>query len=435
MKLESNPGFFKVLSAEQLLNNSHRQNLLNKAQSIVSLPQHHYQELVKRLIENVAVFVQQLPASQREYHPEPGGLLDFSLEAMSAALGIRRGFMLPLGASPEVVAKKQELWTYGVLTAALLKQIGPALSQCAVRLYDEKQQLVKAWEPLRELMINHAYYDLRFVGGADNGLGHRMNLLFVRSLVPKEGIAWLASDPDIMNQWLATLMGDGLGGGVIHQIIERSVQQQALKVKAAQLAVETKPKSIPSAPRESTVPTPLPSEPQAPKLEELVEEENGAPELQQDIEISAYGLMASTSELPPQGGGQDMPTLEPSADLGEFFIQWFRKSLADKKILFNQDSGPVHVVPEGVFLVAPEIFQKFVDTYPDMEVQATSVQNRFQKLKLHKKHEGLNLFNYASYHTGKRIVFRGYVIEKVDEVLPAGFELPEPNSHLELDFV
>lgn len=437
-------GLFKILSGEELLKTKLRQNLQNKIQAMVSLPDRHYQELIKRLIENYALFVQQLPATQNEHHATPGGLLDFSLNVTSIALLIRRGFMLPVGALPEVVAKKHELWTYAVLTAGLLKHLGPTLNQYTVRLYDAKENFVKTWEPLRESMMNQAYYDVRFTDKPFIGLGARMNLLFVRSLMPRDGMVWLSGDSDIMSAWLATLSGDMASGGIIGQIVERATHQSLQKKPSGEeskVATHEKGALKPTQKMElSDLKKPIA---EAPVLENIPELPSTEKEIAEQIatagtEVSAYGLIANIDEYPTELGGEHPmhSRLEPSSDLGDFFMQWLRTSLAEKKILFNQDEGGIHMVAEGIFLVCPQIFQKFVDLHPELEIQAASVQNRFQKLKLHKKHEGgLNLFNYASYHTGKRTVYRGYVIEKVSEVLPSEFPLPKPNPNLELDFV
>ncbi|MEE9303683.1 MAG: TraI domain-containing protein [Thiotrichaceae bacterium] len=112
-------------SAQELL--LPHQNLLQQIRSQVSVPESHWMNLYQSFIKSFAELVQQLPASESHHHAFAGGLLQHSLEVGLHALQLRSGKMLPLGASPEVISEKQELWSYAVLTAAMMHDIGKPL--------------------------------------------------------------------------------------------------------------------------------------------------------------------------------------------------------------------------------------------------------------------------------------------------------------------
>jgi hypothetical protein len=81
------------------------------------------------------------------------------------------------------------------------------------------------------------------------------------------------------------------------------------------------------------------------------------------------------------------PPTDP-VDLGEAFLAWLRAGLASGEFPINTVNARVHRVKEGVLLVSPGIFRDFGNA---ANAPWTSVQKRFQKLRLHRKtHEGHN---------------------------------------------
>ena len=73
--------------------------------------------------ESSLAFVQRLPASEVHQHAGPGGMLSHSLEVVNECLKLRRGRLIPSGASAEKLMYCQELWSYAVTMAALLRDL------------------------------------------------------------------------------------------------------------------------------------------------------------------------------------------------------------------------------------------------------------------------------------------------------------------------
>lgn len=491
--LTSKPGQLKVLTAEELLAPPARKSVLNNIRSLISLPDKHYDALIGELFRNYAAFVQQLPATQRHHHALPGGLLDHSLEIALMSLLIRRGFMLPIGAPPEVLSKKQDIWSYATLSSALLKNAGVSLIQQNIGLYDAQGRRTGSWAPIKESLAKHLFYDVSFLTDAPTSLGARMTPLIAQMLMPKQGLLWLHEDRLVFNHWLAVLSWDVAGAGILGQMVDRANKENILKhtpaatgqmaptaqqqqaqaripIPAALLAPPT-PTSTPTTPIEAT---PLDEEEAEKKT---LEQPEGVPAGEEDASFDDIrsrlaallggmeeGASAEEGEhAPGQTSSQEEESLvsftdtEPllsddsvqhtegegkermqqssiPSDVGEFFVQWARQGLASGHIAYNQEKSHIHHVKEGIFLVFPGIFQLFCDEHPELEMQPTTVQKRFQRLKLHLKKRDENICSYASYETGKRVVLRGYLIED-PKVLFDSEKIPPINTRLELDFI
>lgn len=95
-----------------------------------------------QLLQHLAHRVQLIPASQAHHHTEPGGLLRHALETVDRAMKIRRGYMLPSGASSERISEQQEVWSFAVLSAVLLHDIGKPLTDVMISLRDQEGRAI-----------------------------------------------------------------------------------------------------------------------------------------------------------------------------------------------------------------------------------------------------------------------------------------------------
>lgn len=457
--MTNKPGQLRALSAEELLETPSRKAILNNIRALMSLPDKHYDALIGQLFKNYALFVQQLPATQRHHHAMPGGLLDHSLEITLTALLIRRGFMLPIGSSPEVLARKQDIWSYATLTGALLKNVGVALVQQMIGLYDAHGKWLGHWSPIKESLGKHLFYDVSFVTDAPTSLGARMTPLIAQMLVPIQGILWLYEDKLVFNHWLAVLSWDVAGAGILGQMIDRANKENIQKHSPPSIAGPAPtPSPQPAQPR-LTAPPPMIAPPES--LEAAIEEapaeekedvsfddirgrlaallggdgeETNQTSSQQDENLVSLDEVEEPTQGKEKQGKERMQASSVPSDLGDFFIQWARQGLASGHIACNREKSHVHRVQEGVFLAFPGLFQLFCDEHPDLEMQPTTVQKRFQRLKLHVKKREENICSYASYETGKRVVMRGYLIAD-PKVLFDAEKIPPINTKLELNVI
>lgn len=216
-------GLLPLLPAKELLSRSHRPGLLRQIDRLLSVPRSHLESLFHTTILSYARFVQQLPASEAHHHAGAGGMLDHGLEAVTNALALRRGYLLPQGAEPERLAHSQDLWTYAVFTAALLHDIGKAAVDQRILLFDARKRPLGTWDPWQGPMDQRViWYRVEFVRGRTHGLHERVAPLLARFIVPVMGLSWLASDREVLAAWVATISGDRDRAGVLGEIISRA---------------------------------------------------------------------------------------------------------------------------------------------------------------------------------------------------------------------
>ncbi|MDM4770925.1 MobH family relaxase [Solimonas sp. SE-A11] len=197
---------FEILSADQLLDqHSDRMGVIRRH---IGVPKAHWNALYDPVFKAYAYFVQQCPASEAHHHAGAGGLLQHGLETVEKALALRRGKLLPPGASAEELAAKQDVWTYATATAALLHDIGKPLADQRLRLYDESGKDLGDWNPWKGFIAPPAAsYQVRFVRGRRYRLHPRIPPLLSHLLIPEMGMTWLAEDLDVFEAWLATISG------------------------------------------------------------------------------------------------------------------------------------------------------------------------------------------------------------------------------------
>ncbi len=197
---------FEILSADQLLDqHSDRMGVIRRH---VGVPRAHWNALYDPVFKAYAYFVQQCPASEAHHHAGAGGLIKHGLETVEKALALRRGKLLPPGASAEELAAKQDVWTYATATAALLHDIGKPLADQRLRLYDESGKDLGDWNPWKGFIAPPAAsYQVRFVRGRRYRLHPRIPPLLSHLLIPEMGMTWLAEDLDVFEAWLATISG------------------------------------------------------------------------------------------------------------------------------------------------------------------------------------------------------------------------------------
>jgi len=175
------------------------------------------------MFEALAGFVQQLPASEAHHHAGPGGLLRHALEVALEAMKLRRGALLPPGASAEELARLQDVWTYACVSAALLHDIGKPLADQRVTLFGADHAPLGQWNPTDGPMrLPARYYRVEFVARRRYRRHERLTPLLAGHIIPAEGLRWLAGEPEAMDAWLAALQGDYEEAGPLGAIVSRA---------------------------------------------------------------------------------------------------------------------------------------------------------------------------------------------------------------------
>ncbi len=198
-------GYYPVETPEQLL--APFRSTTHALRSIIGLPEGHWQEVYLPVLENYSTLCQRLPASEAHHHAELGGLLRHGLETILEALTLRRNQLLPAGAPAEEIASQQDLWTYAAVTAALLHDVGKPITDLVVTYISPPDTQPKVWQPLTAMLPAGAHYRFRFNPQREYHRHELMPPLLVHRLLPQVGLNWLASEPAVLDAWLATISG------------------------------------------------------------------------------------------------------------------------------------------------------------------------------------------------------------------------------------
>lgn len=220
--LESSDGWLPVQAGALLLDTPYRQGLLQVLYELCSIPRDTFDVYVKAPVERYAELVQLLPASETHHHSYPGGMLDHGLEIMCYALRIRRKHLLPPGARPEDQVSVGELWSMGVLYAALLHDVAKALVDVEVQLQDGSQW--RLWNG-----VIPSAYRVRYRTGRDYKLHEAAGALMCREILGGAILDWLYSDVTLFGLVMYTISGHmeraGIVGEIVHQADKSSVSK------------------------------------------------------------------------------------------------------------------------------------------------------------------------------------------------------------------
>ncbi|MCI0666907.1 MAG: TraI domain-containing protein [Methylococcaceae bacterium] len=212
---------------------------MNEVEELAGVPREFYRRYYETALHNYANFVQQLPASENHHHATLGGILQHGLEVSVNALKLRRAYLLPPGATPEMVIQKQDLWTYAIFSAALCHDLSkPAVDQ-TVALFDaegKESQWVPWKGPMPESIKS---YRTKFRRDRVHRLHEKASLLLVGHILPKEGIAWLSDDLSAFSQWVACIGGDTDQAGPIGEIVRRADRESVVRNLGAEPDAQT----------------------------------------------------------------------------------------------------------------------------------------------------------------------------------------------------
>lgn len=409
-----------VLTSVELL--AAHQTTIDAVRSLVGVPEVHWASLYAELFDRYAGFVQQLPASELHDHAGRGSILAHGLKVMVQAINLRRAKLLPPGAQAEEIARKQDLWTYAVATAALLRFTGKSLLDLVVTLYDAQGRELGSWAPWTGPMgaVGAKRYTARFRQGSRHGVQPRTSLLLVHFILPDPGLRWLATDLELWDRWTAAMISDDTAAGVLGEIAEQVN------------AVTAEPGVDQGAARNGrsgrhTLSEPRAAESRGSRLGEQVAGEGAMGEAgPTTVAIRQSAVSEDRLQEAADTALVEAPASAPAgSDMGRAFVAWLHESLIAGRIQINGPGARVHVVPEGLLLVSPAVFQDFGRT------EWAQVQKGFQKLKLHRKAGGgANIHSYMNEGSSKGGgLIQGFLIPDPAERFP-GVKFPPPNPSL-----
>lgn len=352
-----------------------RMREVDRLASLAAVPDAHFAALYLAALESLAGFTQHLP---RLENPSVN-ILDAVLQRAVGALSRRRGYLLPKGAASEIIAKKADLWTYAVFTAAILPALHEVLKH-RVWLYDSAALEVGLWQPWRGSMVECAgWYSVESTGQAQEDPPPPYVVSMLADLVlPEEGLAWLWTDREVMRHWLAAIAHDRKIADVLLEIIDPAKPKHG---SDAIRLVREKPERI----------------------------------FDRTEEVTA-SIVAERSHLPR---AKPRRKKKPSAE-DDKLLQWLKLGIADGTLGVNKLGAEIHIVPEGLFLAAPDIFKSFAG------VKWNDALKAMIRLGLHLKNEN-NESPYFFYQLGGPSPTKGIVLADPKLVFESK-NLPRPHG-------
>ena len=216
-----------VVSGSELLTVQKRAVLVRQIKSLVSATDYHFQSIYLETLRRWASFAQQLPASEAHHHSHKGGLLDHSLDVARRALVIRRQYLLPTGASPEVTTRVADRWTYAVFVSSLLHDAGKPATDQEIRLFSPLGTEVGVWNPWAGPMpTGHRYY-MRFRSDRSYRRHEIVGAFLASRLLPPPAIEWIGADAELMTALIASLSHQTNEAGALSEIVELADSQSA----------------------------------------------------------------------------------------------------------------------------------------------------------------------------------------------------------------
>lgn len=209
--------------------------------------------------------------------------------------GLLRGLFALQVLQRESTKEPEPLISYVVFSASLLFDVGFMTGNRTINLVDKQGTFISNWLPYSGPMTANGYYKIRRGGGVPPWLCRRMAVLLARQIMPQVGFNWIAGDAYALNLWIMLLNNEHEGVESLKLYIDRAL------------------------------------------------------ELLEEFKASQESLWLSEVDI----------TEAEEVALGEDFIEWLEKIVAEQKVTVNQVDSKIHVVTDGLFIKLPEMLEDF----------------------------------------------------------------------------
>ncbi|WP_321943728.1 MobH family relaxase [Paraburkholderia tropica] len=217
------PGCLPVMQFDELVMRAGVAGRLAKIQQKLAFSPENHANDVAPLLQGFAGFVQLLPASESHHHAQPGGLLIHLVEVAEYALHFRDAYKLPIGAITEEQIRLAARYSYAVLVAALLHDIGKPVADLCVQLRDAQGTFTRTWVALAGPMDQQGahWYSVEFPARRDYEAHQRLAVVLLQRLVPASALTWLGEYRPLLQELMDYLGGDGRQG-ILAEIIGKA---------------------------------------------------------------------------------------------------------------------------------------------------------------------------------------------------------------------
>lgn len=103
-------------------------------------------------------------------------------------------------------------------------------------------------------------------------------------------------------------------------------------------------------------------------------------------------------------------------EIAKHFFSWVKGNLLHHRVEINTAESNIHIVDEGVFLIAPKIFEEYLLGQGIGANMHSRLAKRFANLRLNvlrvvNRNQAMNLHRYyLKKHNGKKVPLDGYLI-------------------------
>ncbi len=133
---------------------------------------------------------------------------------------------------------------------------------------------------------------------------------------------------------------------------------------------------------------------------------------------------------PTSGNVQVYSNLDFEAqDTAQKFLAWLQRGLLEKTIVINNPAAEVHIVEEGVFLLAPAIFKTFLRLHGIAEDKHKNLSRRFANLRKNIREGDLNIHSYWVSSTNRATKINGWLLP-FNVIYEADYPIPKPNKFI-----
>lgn len=388
------PGYFRPMTASELLATTRRQQWLQSLWDYSSLPKDMYRQYYLAPLEHCVTLMQQFPLTESGPYARPGGMADYMLETVSYAARLSKSYMLPVGAPPEEQAAQNAAWNAVVVYAAMLPSL-EYLCHLHVELENGKR-----WFPLLDAPPEP--YRFRFEAEQSQERLQSFGAMLAWKIIPPEAINWLSSWPEAIRTLSTYLTGFRAQSGVVNAIVSEAihltvgtpegeppavpamiipVQEEPLQGDALLSGLaDDVPALVTSYSEAETLPVaePVPATDADLVLPDEQEERDDTDALLVMMGF-ASAVEAETGEITPPA---------ESNDPGEAFWQWLVTGCRSGSLIPNKPDGRIHLVAGYVFLRAPGIFHQYLTETNAPGEDKARLQKAFERLGHHRQDNG-----------------------------------------------
>lgn len=344
----------QVQSSADLLKPHRHQIQLQRIKELAHVPNDIYERFYLPALTQVVELVQLLPAIRIAKFNKSGGLLDFTLRRTVETLAWYRRDNPILGQDPAKVPRANALMIYALFTAALLLGLGYISTQYWIALCEADGTFIKRYEPFQGSLLTQGQWYRMGIEPSFDKLANRATLLFAQMLVPNEAMAWLSTERDLFNAWLALLEGDLTDGSLLAQFV-MPAEWQLLEQNLLTTTFDEIPSLLPLA-------------------------EDISPFAEADIHPLTAQEQISTEAMPlaqqaALAGGfaiaraQDLSGDLGATEIGQMFVNWLRNGIEghskrtdgmrNQKLAVNTVDAAIHKAADGVHLNIKKLTETF----------------------------------------------------------------------------